>query len=98
MTAAAFDLIEAHVTHAADLGCTPSQLALAWNGAQPGVTAPIIGPRTMDQLNDNLAAADVGLTAEDQERIDQIAPPKSVTLPYYDAALATDTRPNLGRW
>jgi hypothetical protein len=38
------------------------------------------------------------VTAEDRERIDQVAPPKSVTLPYYDAALATDTGPNLGRW
>jgi len=95
---AAFDLIEAHVAHAADKGCTPSRLALAWNAAQPGVTAPIIGPRTMDQLVDNLGALDVTITAEDLERIDAAAPPKSVTLCYYDAALGTDTRPNPGRW
>jgi aryl-alcohol dehydrogenase-like predicted oxidoreductase len=98
VTPAAFDLIEAHVAHAADKGCTPSQLALAWNAAQPGVTAPIIGPRTMDQLVDNLAALEVGITAEDVERVDAIAPPKSATLRYYDAALGADTRPNLGRW
>ena len=98
VTPAAFDLIEAHIEHAADKGCSPSQLALAWNAAQPGVTAPIIGPRTMEQLVDNLGAPGVEVTAEDRERIDQVAPPKSVTLPYYDAALATDTGPNLGRW
>ena len=98
VTPAAFDLIEAHVEHATDKGCSPSQLALAWNAAQPGVTAPIIGPRTIEQLVDNLGATGVDVTAEDRERIDQVAPPKSVTLPYYDAALATDTRPNPGRW
>ena len=98
VTPAAFDLIEAHVAHSADKGCTPSQLAIAWNAAQPGVTAPIIGPRTMDQLVDNLGAIAVDVTAEDEERIDAIAPPKSATMRYYDAALAVDTRPNLGRW
>jgi len=98
VTLAAFDLIEAHVAHAADKRCTPSQLALAWNAAQPGVTAPIIGPRTMDQLVDNLGAIDVEVTAEDEERIDAAAAPKSATMRYYDAAMAVDTRPNLGRW
>lgn len=95
---AAFDLIEAHTAHAADLGCSPSQLALAWNAAQPGVTTPIIGPRTMDQLLDNLGALDVKLTSADLDRIDAVAPPKSATMRYYDAAIAIDTRPNLGRW
>jgi aryl-alcohol dehydrogenase-like predicted oxidoreductase len=98
VTPAAFDVIEAHVAHAADKGCTPSQLALAWNAAQPGVTAPIIGPRTMEQLIDNLGALSVEITPEDQARVDAVAPPKSVALRYYDAALAVDTRPNLGRW
>lgn len=98
VTPAAFDLIEAHAAHAADKGCTSSQLAIAWNAAQPGVSAPIIGPRTMDQLIDNLGAIDVEVTADDLERVDAVAPPMSVTLRYYDAALAVDTRPNLGRW
>lgn len=98
VTEAAYDYIERHVAHAADKGCTPTQLALAWNGSQPGVTAPIIGPRTMEQLIDNLGAAAVGMTTEDFERIDASVGPKSVTLPYYDAALASDTQPNLGRW
>ena len=98
VTGAAFDFIDKHVVHAADRGCTPSQLALAWNAAQPGVTAPIIGPRTMEQLVDNLGSTEIALTPEDLERVDAAAPPKSVTLPYYDAALATDTRPNRGRW
>ena len=98
VTEAALDFIEAHIAHAAEKGCTPSQLALAWNAAQPGVTAPIIGPRTLEQLVDNLGALKVTITPEDVARIDTVAPPKSVTLRYYDAALGTDTRPHFGRW
>ena len=90
ITEPAFDFLEAHVAHA--------QVALAWNAAQPGVTAPIIGPRTLQQLVDNLGACDVGLDTDDFARIDAIAPPKSATMAYYDAALGVDTRPNLGRW
>ena len=96
-TPAAYDVIEALVALAAEKGCTPSQLALAWNAAQPGITAPIIGPRTLEQLVDNLGAAAIELTAEDRERIDAIAPPMTVALPYYDAAMAVDFGPNLGR-
>jgi aryl-alcohol dehydrogenase-like predicted oxidoreductase len=98
VTLAAYDLIEALVAHAADKNCTPSQLALAWNAAQAGVTAPIIGPRTMEQLVDNLGALNVEITPGDRDRIDAIAPPKSATMRYYDAAMGVDTRPNLARW
>jgi aryl-alcohol dehydrogenase-like predicted oxidoreductase len=98
VTRGAWDVIDALVEHAADKACTPSQLALAWNASQPGITAPIIGPRTMEQLVDNLGATDVVVTTADRERIDGYAPPKAFAMPYYDAALAADTRPNLGRW
>jgi aryl-alcohol dehydrogenase-like predicted oxidoreductase len=98
VTAAAWDVVEAHIAHAADRGCTPSQLALAWNAAQPGVTAPIIGPRTMAQLVDNLGALEVGITPADLERVDALVPPHAAAMRYYDAAIAVDPRPNLGRW
>jgi len=98
ITERAFDIIAAHVEHAGELGCTPAQLALAWNAAQPGVTAPIIGPRTLEQLIDNLGAIEVELHPEDFARIDALAAPLSAAMPYYDAALATDMRPNLLRW
>jgi aryl-alcohol dehydrogenase-like predicted oxidoreductase len=97
-TAAAFDVIEGLVAHAKDKGCTPSQLALAWNAAQPGITAPIIGPRTVEQLLDNVGAFDVAVDDRDRTRLDALAPPWSQTLRYYDAALAIDFKPNLGRW
>ena len=41
----------------------------------PAVTAPIIGPRTMEQLESQLAAADVTLAADVLDRIDEIVPP-----------------------
>jgi aryl-alcohol dehydrogenase-like predicted oxidoreductase len=97
-TPEAFDVIEALVELAAAKGCTPSQLALAWNAAQPGVTAPIIGPRTLEQLVDNLGATDVKLTAEDNARFDEVAPPLTATMRYYDAAISTDFKPNFPRW
>ena len=97
-TPAAFDVIEGLVALAKDKGCTASQLALAWNAAQPGITAPIIGPRTLEQLVDNIAATSVRVTDEDRARLDALTPPWSATLRYYDAAMAIDFRPNLQRW
>jgi hypothetical protein len=43
--------------------------------AHPGVTAALLGPRTMEQLDDLLAGADVMLSDEVLDRIDQIVPP-----------------------
>jgi aryl-alcohol dehydrogenase-like predicted oxidoreductase len=97
-TPAAYDVIEALVALAKDKGCTPSQLALAWNASQPGITASIVGPRTVEQLVDNLGAVALKLTDADRARLDAVAPPWSATLRYYDAAMAIDFRPNLARW
>jgi aryl-alcohol dehydrogenase-like predicted oxidoreductase len=98
VTPAAFDVIEGVVALAREKGCSPSQLALAWLGAQPGVTAPIIGPRTLEQALDNLGSANVAITDEDRARIDAFAPPLAATLRYYDAAMAIDFKPNFARW
>ena len=62
-----------------------SQFALAWVMAQPGVTSPIIGPRTMAQLEDNLDAADVSLDATDFDAVDAVAPPGGMTSAFYEA-------------
>jgi aryl-alcohol dehydrogenase-like predicted oxidoreductase len=97
-TPAAFDVIEGVVALAKEKGCTPSQLALAWNASQPGITASIVGPRTLEQIVDNLGAANVRVTDEDRKRLDALAPPWAATMRYYDAALAIDFRPNLLRW
>ena len=49
--------------------------AVAWVLSHPAVTAPIIGPRTVEQLDDNLAALDVEITDEDRARVDEIVAP-----------------------
>ena len=55
-----------------------AQLALAWVVRQPGVTSPIIGPRTMEHLLDNLGALDVAFSEEDFTAIDALVPPGAV--------------------
>jgi len=70
---------------AAEKGVTLSQLALAWSIHQPGVTSPIIGPRTMEQLEDNLGALEVTLTDDDHARIDALIPPGRMVSPFYEA-------------
>ncbi len=61
------------------LDVSPIALALAWNLSRPGVVAPIIGPKTEQQLKDNLAALDVTLPKETITRIDEASEPY---LPY----------------
>jgi aryl-alcohol dehydrogenase-like predicted oxidoreductase len=64
---------------AGKLGVSPIALALAWNLARPGIVAPIIGPKSEQQLKDNLAALDVVLPNDTVERIDAASEPH---LPY----------------
>lgn len=58
---------------AADLGCAPSQVALAWTLLNPAVTAPILGVRTLSQLEDNLGALDVTLSDEHRTRLEEVS-------------------------
>ncbi|MFN4294802.1 MAG: aldo/keto reductase [Thermoflexales bacterium] len=83
---AALDAVEAYKGYLRERGgCTLSQFALAWCMSQPGITAPIIGPRTMEQLEDNLKALDVTITDEDRARVDAIVPKGGMVAPYYEA-------------
>ena len=93
-----FDVIEVLIELAAEAGCTPSQLALAWNAAQPGITAPITGPRTLEQCVDNLGASEVIINDAILDKINMIAPPLSTTMNYYEAAMGIDLRPNSHHW
>lgn len=89
-----FDVIEPLAELAAAKAVTLSQLALAWTIQQPGITSPIIGPRTLAQLEDNLTACDVSLSRENLQRIDEIIPPGTHVAPFYEA----DFGPSLQRW
>ena len=54
--------------------CAPSQFALAWVLANPILTSVILGPRTMEQYDDNAGCLNVEITAEDEAFIDSLVP------------------------
>ena len=58
-----------------ELGEKPADVALAWLIKNPTVTAPIIGPRTMEQLDGSLRALDIQLSDETLKKLDEIFPP-----------------------
>ena len=66
---------EAYAQLAEEVGLTLIELALAFVIRHPAVTAAIIGPRTMDQLESQLSAADVVLSDDVLNKIDEIVPP-----------------------
>ena len=68
------DAIEQYEDFADELGHEPGDVGLAWLLHQPAVTAPIIGPRTMDQLDAAVRALDVTLDADALARLDEIFP------------------------
>ena len=67
--------IEAYEKLCAELGHDPADVALGWLLSRPGVTAPIIGPRTIEQLDASLGALDVSFTDETLVRLDELFPP-----------------------
>ena len=69
------DLVAAIGTMAADKGCTPAQLALAWVLRQGDDIVPIPGTKRRTYLEDNLGALDVALSDADLARINEILPP-----------------------
>jgi len=65
-------------------GITVAQLAHAWLLTRPGLTAPIIGPRTLEHLRNTVAACEVELTSEELAQIDEIVPPGRWASDFYD--------------
>jgi aryl-alcohol dehydrogenase-like predicted oxidoreductase len=82
---AAFDVLDVVQSIAQKQGCSPSQVALAWVKDQPAITSPIIGPRTMEQLEDNLGAANVKLAESEMDQLNQVSLPGRAVVPYYEA-------------
>jgi aryl-alcohol dehydrogenase-like predicted oxidoreductase len=72
---AKLDAAEELALLAEDAGLSLVHLALAFTLAHPAVTAPIIGPRTMGQLESQLGAVDITLSDDVLDRIDKIVPP-----------------------
>jgi aryl-alcohol dehydrogenase-like predicted oxidoreductase len=56
-------------------GMSASQFALGWVLANSGITSALVGPRNLEQLEDNLGALDFTITAEDERLVDELVPP-----------------------
>jgi 1-deoxyxylulose-5-phosphate synthase len=65
---------------------SPAQLALLWVKDQPAVTAPLFGPRTLEQLEHILPVLDLSLSAELRAACDQLVPPGSVAANFHNSA------------
>jgi aryl-alcohol dehydrogenase-like predicted oxidoreductase len=70
LTERALDIADTVTKVAAELDTTPSRVAIAWDLQNPAVTAPILGVRTLAQLEDNLGALDVEFTADQLAALD----------------------------
>ena len=73
-------LVERIRALAADKGCTPAQLALAWLQAQGEDIVPIPGTKRRAYLEENVGALDVRLTPEELAEIDTVLPPGAAAL------------------
>lgn len=73
--------LEAYEGLCRELGHKPADVALAWLLANPAVTAPIIGPRTIEQLDGSLQALEIHLSVETMTRLDGIFPGPGGTAP-----------------
>jgi aryl-alcohol dehydrogenase-like predicted oxidoreductase len=74
------------VTLAKEKGLTPSQLALLWVKDQPAITAPLMGPRTLAQLEEFLPVLDMRLDNETRKACDELVPPGSVVANFHNSA------------
>jgi len=81
----ALEKVVAFTELCSEAGLTPSQAALAWTMQRPGITSPIIGPRTMEQLDDNLAALELRLEDSFLAALDKIFAPGRATSLFYEA-------------
>jgi aryl-alcohol dehydrogenase-like predicted oxidoreductase len=70
-----YAIIDELIAIGKELTASPASVALAWVQGRPGVASTIIGARRMDQLDQNLAALDLGLTADQIRRLDKLSKP-----------------------
>ena len=86
-----YDTIEALLDIAAAHGVSAAQVSLAYLIAKPGVTSVIVGARTEEQLSDNLAAANLTLSAEDLSTLDGVSA-QSLPYPHWHQAKTSSDR------
>ncbi len=93
----ALQAVEALIPLANAKSITLAEFATAWAMSQPGITSPIIGPRTTDQLESYLNALPVEITEEDNRAVDAIVPPGEQVTAYYQSDFS-DFGPQQFRW
>ena len=67
---------------AAEHGVPPARVALRWLADRPGVAAPLLGARTVEQLSDNLKASELTLTPAQTRLLDEVSAPPTPDYPY----------------
>ena len=87
-----WDVVDAVRAVADDRGVTMPQVALAWLADRPAVSSVILGARTVEQLDDNLGAAGLHLTAEETARLDAVSDPGAADYPYGDVGTEQRSR------
>ncbi len=88
-----FDIVDVLADIAKARKCSAARVALAWLIHQPGVTSVVIGGRTREQFADNLAAAELGLDADELKRLDEASRP-DLAYPYWHQAWTASDRLN----
>jgi aryl-alcohol dehydrogenase-like predicted oxidoreductase len=91
-----WEIIDAVKDVASRTGLTMAQVALAWVADQPGVTAPITGNRTSEQLAEALAMADAHLDDEDLDALSDVSAPDVPQYPYGPMGRSQRSRPISG--
>jgi aryl-alcohol dehydrogenase-like predicted oxidoreductase len=86
-----YDTVEELVAIGADHGVSAAQVALAYTLGKPAVTSVIVGARTEDQLADNLASAELSLSADEVDRLDKVSA-QPLPYPFWHNANATPHR------
>src|SRR5213075_472678 len=85
-----YDVVDALVEVGEAHGVSAAQVALAYTLSKPGVTSVIVGARKEEQLIDNLAAADLELSADERARLDAISEPPLLYTYWHQAKTASD--------
>ena len=82
-----WEIIDAVDAVAKETGASASQVSLRWLSDRPAVTSVILGARTVEQLDDNLGAAEVTLSDEQRARLDEASTPRTDIYPYGEQAV-----------
>ena len=77
-----WDVLAAVESVARDRACSMARVALSWLRDRPAVTSVILGCRTVEQLEDNLGAAELELTEQETEALDEASDPSAADYPY----------------